>query len=127
MSPPSHAQENMILLIYSLARELISLFLRSISRNVLLFVVVFSLVLPFRFRNVSFEITSVDVGVFEVTGRFLGKQIEKVELVFQVCRSLTRSCRHTDMIIFTCIIESRMPVKCKLCHKSEWAELQCFY
>jgi len=37
-----------------------------------------------RFRNVSFEITSVDVGVFEVTGRFLGKQIEKVELVFQV-------------------------------------------
>ena len=37
-----------------------------------------------RFRNVSFEITSIDVGVFEVTGRFLGRQIEKVELVFQV-------------------------------------------
>ncbi len=37
-----------------------------------------------RFRNVSFEITSIDVGMFEVTGRFLGRQIEKVELVFQV-------------------------------------------
>ena len=37
-----------------------------------------------RFRNVSFEITSTDIGVFEVTGRFLGRQIEKVELVFQV-------------------------------------------
>lgn len=37
-----------------------------------------------RFRNVSFEITSIDIGVFEVTGRFLGRQIEKVELVFQV-------------------------------------------
>ena len=32
-----------------------------------------------------FEITSTDVGVFEVSGRFLGRQIEKVELVFQVC------------------------------------------
>ena len=32
-----------------------------------------------------FEITSTDVGMFEVTGRFLGRQIEKVELVFQVC------------------------------------------
>ena len=31
-----------------------------------------------------FEITATDVGVFEVTGRFLGRQIEKVELVFQV-------------------------------------------
>lgn len=38
----------------------------------------------YRFRNVSFEITATDVGVFEVTGRFLGRQIEKVELVFQV-------------------------------------------
>ena len=34
-----------------------------------------------------FEITSTDVGMFEVTGRFLGRQIEKVELVFQVCIS----------------------------------------
>ena len=42
------------------------------------------LLLVLRFRNVSFEITAIDVGVFEVTGRFLGKQIEKVELVFQV-------------------------------------------
>ena len=39
---------------------------------------------PPRFRNVVFEITSVDVGKFEVSGRFLGRQIEKVELVFQV-------------------------------------------
>ncbi len=31
-----------------------------------------------------FEITSVDVGKFEVSGGFLGRQIEKVELVFQV-------------------------------------------
>ena len=37
-----------------------------------------------RFRNVVFEITATDVGVFEVSGRFLGRQIEKVELVFQV-------------------------------------------
>ncbi len=37
-----------------------------------------------RFRNVVFEISSVDVGKFEVSGRFLGRQIEKVELVFQV-------------------------------------------
>jgi len=36
-----------------------------------------------QFRNVVFEITSTDVGVFEVSGRFLGRQIEKVELVFQ--------------------------------------------
>ncbi|XP_064390864.1 ras GTPase-activating-like protein IQGAP1 isoform X3 [Halichondria panicea] len=36
-----------------------------------------------QFRNVVFEITSVDVGKFEVSGRFLGRQIEKVELVFQ--------------------------------------------
>lgn len=36
-----------------------------------------------QFRNVVFEITATDVGVFEVTGRFLGRQIEKVELVFQ--------------------------------------------
>ena len=41
-------------------------------------------VLPPRFRNIVFEITATDVGVFEVTGRFLGRQIEKVELVFQV-------------------------------------------
>lgn len=43
-----------------------------------------ALLLPFRFRNVVFEITATDVGVFEVSGRFLGRQIEKVELVFQV-------------------------------------------
>ena len=28
--------------------------------------------------------TSVDVSKFEVSGRFLGRQIEKVELIFQV-------------------------------------------
>ncbi len=39
---------------------------------------------PPRFRDVVFEVTSVDVGKFEVSGGFLGRQIEKVELVFQV-------------------------------------------
>ena len=43
----------------------------------------------YRFRNVVFEITSTDVGMFEVTGRFLGRQIEKVELVFQVSEHRT--------------------------------------
>ena len=32
-----------------------------------------------------FEITSKDIGTFEVTGKFFGVSMEKVELVFQVC------------------------------------------
>ena len=31
-----------------------------------------------------FEITSKDVGTFEVSGKFMGVSMEKVELVFQV-------------------------------------------
>lgn len=38
-----------------------------------------------RFKNAVFEITSKDVGTFEVTGKFFGVSMEKVELVFQVC------------------------------------------
>ena len=37
-----------------------------------------------RFRNVTFEITSTDVGTFDVSGKFMGVSMEKVELVFQV-------------------------------------------
>ena len=37
-----------------------------------------------RFRNVTFEITSTGVGVFQVSARFMGVAMEKVELVFQV-------------------------------------------
>lgn len=42
------------------------------------------LVNNFRFRNAVIEITAVDAGVFEVTGRVLGVAMDKVELVFQV-------------------------------------------
>ena len=38
-----------------------------------------------RFRNVTFEITSTGVGTFEVSAKFMGVSMEKVELVFQVC------------------------------------------
>lgn len=37
-----------------------------------------------RFRNVTFEITSTGVGTFEVSAKFMGVSMEKVELVFQV-------------------------------------------
>ena len=37
-----------------------------------------------RLKNVSFEITATDVGVFDVSAKFLGVSMEKVELVFQV-------------------------------------------
>lgn len=38
-----------------------------------------------RFKNVMFEIKSADeVGVFEVSAKFMGVAMEKVELVFQV-------------------------------------------
>lgn len=36
-----------------------------------------------QFRNVTFEITSTGVGVFQVSARFMGVAMEKVELVFQ--------------------------------------------
>lgn len=42
------------------------------------------LILLFRFRNAVIEITSLDVGVFEVRGRVLGVSLDKFELVFQV-------------------------------------------
>ena len=38
----------------------------------------------YRCKNAVFEITSKDVGTFEVTGKFFGVSMEKVELVFQV-------------------------------------------
>ena len=41
-----------------------------------------------RFKNAVFEITSRDVGIFEVSGKFFGVSMEKVELVFQVCESM---------------------------------------
>lgn len=38
-----------------------------------------------RFKNVMFEIKSGDeIGVFEVSAKFMGVAMEKVELVFQV-------------------------------------------
>jgi hypothetical protein len=36
-----------------------------------------------QFKNAVFEITSKDVGLFEVSGKFFGVSMEKVELVFQ--------------------------------------------
>ena len=42
-------------------------------------------IIYFRFKNVMFEIKSADeVGVFEVSAKFMGVAMEKVELVFQV-------------------------------------------
>ena len=41
-----------------------------------------------RFKNAVFEITSTDVGLFQVSGKFFGVSMEKVELVFQVCDSV---------------------------------------
>ena len=37
-----------------------------------------------RFRSATFEITSTDVGKFEISGKFLGIEVQRVELVFQV-------------------------------------------
>ena len=39
----------------------------------------------YRFRNASIELTAIEPGVFEVTGRVMGVAMDKVELVFQVC------------------------------------------
>ena len=39
----------------------------------------------YRFKNAVFEITSKDVGIFSVSGKFFGVSMEKVEVVFQVC------------------------------------------
>ena len=40
---------------------------------------------PARFKNVMFDIKLGDeVGVFEVSAKFMGVAMEKVELVFQV-------------------------------------------
>lgn len=38
----------------------------------------------FRLKNASFEIVPADSGVFEVSGKFMGVPMEKVEVVFQV-------------------------------------------
>ena len=41
--------------------------------------------LIFRFKNVQFEIKETpDPGVFEVQAKFLGMDVKKVDLVFQV-------------------------------------------
>ena len=40
---------------------------------------------PFRFKNVSFEINAAASGRFDVSAKFLGVSMEKVQLVFQVC------------------------------------------
>ena len=53
--------------------------LEHIIHSLLLFIVIT------RFKNAVFEIMSTDVGTFEVTGKFFGVSMEKVELVFQVC------------------------------------------
>ena len=39
----------------------------------------------FRLKNASFEIVPADSGVFEVSAKFMGIPMEKVEIVFQVC------------------------------------------
>lgn len=39
----------------------------------------------FRFKNAQFEIAATaDPGVFEVGAKFMGIEVEKVELIFQV-------------------------------------------
>ena len=38
----------------------------------------------FRLRNVTFEISTTDVGVFDVSAKFLGVSMDKVEIIFQV-------------------------------------------
>lgn len=38
----------------------------------------------FRLKNASFEIVPADSGVFEVSAKFMGIPMEKVEIVFQV-------------------------------------------
>ncbi|KAL5481649.1 hypothetical protein EMCRGX_G021851 [Ephydatia muelleri] len=36
-----------------------------------------------QFRSATFEITSTDIGKFEISGKFLGIEVQRVELVFQ--------------------------------------------
>lgn len=40
--------------------------------------------LMLRLKNASFEIVPADSGVFEVSAKFMGIPMEKVEIVFQV-------------------------------------------
>ena len=55
------------------------------DRNELLNVVSVLCTLYFRFKNVLFEISSTDTsGVFEVNAKFMGVNMDKVELLFQV-------------------------------------------
>ena len=43
----------------------------------------------YRFKNVQFEIKSADeIGLFEVSAKFMGVAMEKVELIFQVGKFL---------------------------------------
>ena len=47
-----------------------------------------------------FEITSVGVGTFEVLGKFMGFEVQKVELVFQVSElASARVCVHVCMYV----------------------------
>lgn len=46
-----------------------------------------------RLRNVSFEITATEVGVFDVSAKFMGVSMEKVELIFQVGSEILWSVR----------------------------------
>ena len=40
---------------------------------------------PCRFKNVLFEISATEsVGIFDVSAKFMGVAMEKVELIFQV-------------------------------------------
>lgn len=43
-----------------------------------------------RLKNASFEIVPADSGVFEVSAKFMGIPMEKVEIVFQVCLFVSR-------------------------------------
>lgn len=56
----------------------------------------------FRFRNAQIEITSTDVGVFEVKGRVLGVALDKFELVFQV--KIPREGKSTFQIVYKSFI-----------------------
>ena len=43
----------------------------------------------YRFKNVLFEIAATDTpGVFDLSAKFMGVNMEKVELIFQVCTVL---------------------------------------
>ncbi len=59
-----------------------------------------------RFRNASIELTAIEPGVFEVTGRVMGVAMDKVELVFQVCAVTMAT--DTSLILFILL--------CRICY-----------